>query len=345
MKRTFLIAILVPLVALTYLIIEEFHYQQTGGTRAYDGEGWRFDNEIQSSGPAPRSNLKILEENLDPSALSPAFLQYAFSERYTWVKMARKKNMEKFEWDRKIIRRKYPIPDMSEFGYGPETILPDNRLTKWNRPNRITITVAGNPPGDETPSDTFEHARAIFESEIKPKFEKLPFEINFVPPQGNLDRRSSTISADITLRFTSWGSGISGSPLWGTMFIDDRKSFEIDHDVYDQFQIFIETEIDPTPRYPNLPPVPGLIFLEKNHDIDAVVCNYPTRSSAHPTFKVLYSCIISGLGLANYTGPIDTTALDVTMLRILYDPRLKSGMTKEEAEPIVREIIEDLFYE
>lgn len=34
-----------------------------------------------------------------------------------------------------------------------------------------------------------------------------------------------------------------------------------------------------------------------------------------------------------------------TLLKILYDPRLKAGMTKEEAAPIVRQIIVEMFPE
>ena len=36
------------------------------------------------------------------------------------------------------------------------------------------------------------------------------------------------------------------------------------------------------------------------------------------------------------------TELDWLMLKILYDPRLKNGMTRAEAGPIVREILSEL---
>lgn len=44
----------------------------------------------------------------------------------------------------------------------------------------------------------------------------------------------------------------------------------------------------------------------------------------------------------DWAGASELTAVDYQLLRILYDPRLRSGMTWAEARPIVREIISEM---
>ena len=82
---------------------------------------------------------------------------------------------------------------------------------------------------------------------------------------------------------------------------------------------------------------------------ETVFCLHPLMRSS-----CLQEELVQALGLGNDHSDVRPsifnddeefalmTRHDEYLLRILYDPRLKSGMTAEEAMPIVREIIADL---
>ena len=217
------------------------------------------------------------------------------------------------------------VTNFKKVAFGAEVILNTkekdyNKIRKWNK--NIKIAVISDEP------DKFDRITAVNVVQIIQKETNL-----------NINSVSSTKEADIII----WSSDDFD------FILSDMKKLTNDNIFGKKLVNHIKNN---QKRYEKQ--CFGFSFYDKNNynmKISFVVLNNNKKK-----YKVscYYEEIIRSMGFENTSNDIKSsifnddhkyklpTKSDRLMLRILYDPRIKAGMTKEEALPIARQILREI---
>lgn len=178
-----------------------------------------------------------------------------------------------------------------------------------------------------------------------------------------LDRSVKTIARNTGLRIPLQG-GREFQSLLGYIFVEDQSDMR---DVAALFRALASNEPPETEKRYSLLTLANSFEFVVREDLESCLFLFTVKAdgSLGTTFIVFFlsipeeqleSCVyeetIQAMGLSNddnslfntlftdaFKEYLFPTELDWLMLRILYDRRLKSGMTREEAMPIVRQIL------
>lgn len=269
---------------------------------------------------------------LSAEKITEDFLERAFPKKYFWVKKAVAKNVHGKPRVKKVAYADYPIENPHDLEFLPSTELPINRIVKWSKKEPITFSVKGDSVDPAIAGHSFEEIKSLFETKVDPYLKQAGIQVEMIIPIEGASDRDTSAAADLTAIFTGFSGGIRGKTT-----VNDMKSFIETHTLFDSFEVHFTLPWYSKYVHKNVAN-DGVFYVSPDGDVEAAMCNKPATRQAAPTFEFIYICILSSLGLVGYDGIVEYPDYDALLLKILYDPRIENGMTKQEVRPLVQQI-------
>lgn len=266
------------------------------------------------------------------------FMKYAFVEQYVWRKLAKHRNPPDnypSHWKHGIAAtQSYPLEKpLEENDLAPDVELAIGRLTKWDISQPITFAIQGRGLAYRQAIENIDAVLANFRTSIPDiSIQRVePSEARFAQERSH---------AEITAYF--FGGSHGRSKMFSLVGSTSRENLLETYELHDVFDIpfIIHKPDDDAAKQPM---VDGWIRINQSHLPISAVCNPMGWSSEVPTQQFFYECLFSALGFPNRRNVAANNDHALTLLKILYSPRLQSGMTESEADPIVRELISEMF--
>lgn len=199
-----------------------------------------------------------------------------------------------------------------------------SRLVRWE--NKKQITIAMGPIFETGNTDNL----AEFQTILEPFQTELEGIINadiVFTEKRQPNPLDETSLADITINMTRWRVEFPKRAIRTLVENPDPLDFYYSYEI--PFGIR-GTEISPKTERPKLYSS-GFVKISPDYEIELAICNPHLGHRLSPKDVFFLECLFGALGVVNRENTPYDIQENLRLLRLLYSPNLKPGMTREEA--------------
>lgn len=219
---------------------------------------------------------------------------------------------------------KYTLDNFEEARQQYKYAIMPERLTRWASNFPLNVRVIGKPPNF---SPGYEDVANAVQKAIPLLQEITGLSLQVVEEE----------YADITISLpTEWRDAFSRNQLWVAQSAPETLPSYFMNEVTVFFKL---SQLQPS-HTQNYSILTNAIIFAPKHGIHKSICQI-TRSGTLHIEEAVQGCFLTSLGLTNlFSLEKWDFEENLTLLSILYNPKLQAGMTMDEARPILEKLLQ-----